>query len=146
MTGGTLVVAAEEDQRKVGLVRSRPGVLRSISGLPGSLVRGTVSLVAGGSNAPVSDGDSLADQWLDFLIQQAQAADTADEQSSSMMDQHTHQLAGELTSCVAQAPSACKQQWPKVTRLPPTGSAHCLRKQKPQVALKTSMLCYLTEC
>ena len=68
---------ADEDQRRMGLARTRPGMLRSISGLPVSLVRGTVSLVGAGRSSS-SDGDSLADQWLEFLIQQAQAADASE--------------------------------------------------------------------
>lgn len=73
------MLAPEEDKGKIGLAGSRRGYLRSISALPGSLVRGTVSLVGGSSSkGSGADGDSLADQWLEFLIQQEQAADAED--------------------------------------------------------------------
>ena len=75
---------AEDDRRRIGLdrqLRSR-GVLKTVATMPFNLVRGGVALVAGGSGdgsgplsprTPVSPaGDGLADQWIDFLIEQAE--------------------------------------------------------------------------
>ncbi|KAK9806416.1 hypothetical protein WJX73_004216 [Symbiochloris irregularis] len=79
-----MLALTEEDKGKIGLASSKRGYLRSISALPGSLVRGTVSLVGGGgSRAPGAEGDSLADQWLEFLIQQEQAAEAEDAQKGA---------------------------------------------------------------
>ena len=52
---------------------ARPGVLKSVALAPLSLVRGTVGAL--GRTASQAPGDGLADQWLDFLIQQAEAGD-----------------------------------------------------------------------
>jgi len=52
----------------VGLTRPRKGVF--------SRVAGALSLSS--SSAKQAADDSLADQWLDFLIQQADAADAAE--------------------------------------------------------------------
>ena len=52
---------------------ARPGVLRSVALAPFSLVRGTVGAL--GRTSSKAPGDNLADQWLDFLIQQAEAED-----------------------------------------------------------------------
>lgn len=62
--------------------RNRKGMLTSVAGMPFALVRGGVGLVrgavsGGGSGEPVPQ-DSLADQWIDFLVQQAEAAEAAD--------------------------------------------------------------------
>ena len=79
----SLGYTAEEDRRRIGLdrqVRSR-GVLKTVATMPFNLVRGGVALVAGGvgdggplsPRTPVSPaGDGLADQWIDFLIEQAE--------------------------------------------------------------------------
>ena len=77
--------AAEEDRRRIGLDRQPRGrgVLKTVATMPFNLVRGGVALVAGGNGGdgggalsprtPVSPaGDGLADQWIDFLIEQAQ--------------------------------------------------------------------------
>ena len=74
--------------------RSR-GVLKTVATMPFNLVRGGVALVAGGGadggplspRTPVSPaGDGLADQWIDFLIEQAErdgAAAANNEDSSA---------------------------------------------------------------
>ena len=58
---------ADEDKTRVGLTRPHKGVF--------SRVAGALSLSS--SSAKQAADDSLADQWLDFLIQQADAADAA---------------------------------------------------------------------
>lgn len=58
---------ADEDKARVGLTRPRKGVF--------SRVAGALSLSS--SSSKQAADDSLADQWLDFLIQQADAAETA---------------------------------------------------------------------
>ena len=73
----------EEDRRRIGLNRQprTRGVLKTVATMPFNLVRGGVALVAGGNadggplspRTPVSPaGDGLADQWIDFLIEQAE--------------------------------------------------------------------------
>jgi len=95
--------SAEEDRRRIGLnrqPRSR-GVLKTVATMPFNLVRGGVALVAGGAadggplspRTPVSPaGDGLADQWIDFLIEQAErdgaAAANGGNASAPASDQH----------------------------------------------------------
>ncbi|BDA50973.1 probable Golgin candidate 4 at C-terminar half [Coccomyxa sp. Obi] len=70
----------EEEKRKVGLA-AKPGLLRTVAGAPLALVKG---LAKGGdgvgtpSGTPTSSDASLANQWVDFLIQQAEAADAVE--------------------------------------------------------------------
>ncbi len=66
---------AEEEERRIGLgAQQRRGIIRTVAGAPLSLVRGMLDAGHGpvGDRGPSGD-DSLADQWLDFLIQQAEA-------------------------------------------------------------------------
>ena len=63
---------ADEDKARVGLTRPRKGVF--------SRVAGALSLSS--SSFKQAADDSLADQWLDFLIQQADAADAAETAAS----------------------------------------------------------------
>lgn len=59
----------------------RRGVLKTVATMPFNLVRGGVALVAGGGEGGgvtsprtprTPAGDGLADQWIDFLIEQAE--------------------------------------------------------------------------
>lgn len=71
--------AADEDKARVGLTRQRRGVF--------SRVAGALALTSPSSKAAsTAADDSLADQWLDFLIQQADAADAAESAAASTMD------------------------------------------------------------
>lgn len=71
---------SDEEKRKVGLA-AKPGLLRTVAGAPLALVKG---LAKGGdglgtpSGTPTSSDASLANQWVDFLIQQAEAADAVE--------------------------------------------------------------------
>jgi hypothetical protein len=66
---------ADEEKQKVGLA-SKPGLLRTVAGAPLALVKGLARGPREGPGTPTSGGESsLADQWVDFLISQAQAAD-----------------------------------------------------------------------
>lgn len=58
---------ADEDKARVGLTGPRKGVLGRVTG----------ALSLGKPAQKPAGDDSLADQWLDFLIQQADAADLA---------------------------------------------------------------------
>lgn len=70
---------ADEDKARVGLTRQRKGVF--------SRVAGALSLSSPNSKASsTAADDSLADQWLDFLIQQADAADAAESAAANSMD------------------------------------------------------------
>lgn len=74
-------VVSEEQKRKVGLA-SKPGILRTVAGAPLALVKGLAKSGADGPGTPTgtpTSGDaSLANQWVDFLIQQAEAADAVE--------------------------------------------------------------------
>ena len=67
---------ADEDKARVGLTQPRRGVF--------SRVAGALSLSSPGARQPADD--SLADQWLDFLIQQADAADAASNAAAASGD------------------------------------------------------------
>ena len=63
---------ADEDKARVGLTRPCKGVLSRVAG----------ALSLSNSRSKQAADDSLADQWLDFLIQQADAADAAETAAS----------------------------------------------------------------
>lgn len=70
---------ADEDKARVGLTQQRKGVL--------SRVAGALSLSSPTSKvSSTATDDSLADQWLDFLIQQADAADAAESAAAGTKD------------------------------------------------------------
>jgi hypothetical protein len=74
----------DDEKRRVGIGVQRKGVLGTVASVPFALVRGTVNAVRGGASptAAAAEGpDSLADSWIDFLIQQAEAADVAEAQN-----------------------------------------------------------------
>ena len=69
----------DEDKARVGLTRQRKGVF--------SRMAGALSLSSPNSKASsTAADDSLADQWLDFLIQQADAADAAEIAAANNTD------------------------------------------------------------
>ena len=81
---------SEEEQRKVGVLGGgRRGLLRTVAGMPISFVQGAGRMLAGGSGGgagptaagagagsgagtAADDGDGLADQWVRFLMSQAE--------------------------------------------------------------------------
>lgn len=63
---------ADEDKARVGLTRPHKGVFSRVAG----------ALSLSNSSSKQAADDSLADQWLDFLIQQADAADAAETAAS----------------------------------------------------------------
>lgn len=70
---------------------AKPGLLRTVAGAPLSLVKGLARGPEEAPDTPTSGADgSLANQWVDFLISQAQAADAAEggerEQDASGAD------------------------------------------------------------
>ena len=94
--------ATGEELDKVRASMQRPGMLRSVALAPFSLVRGTVGAL--GRTASKAPGDNLADQWLDFLIQQAEAEDASGAASGEQAKSKT--AAGQQP---AQAESAAPQ-------------------------------------
>ena len=95
-----MACATEEDRRRIGLNRQPRGrgVLKTVATMPFNLVRGGVALVAGGvtdgagslsPRTPVSPaGDGLADQWIDFLIEQAERDGAAAASGGNASTQH----------------------------------------------------------
>lgn len=65
---------------------ARPGMLKSVALAPFSLVRGTVGAL--GRTASQAPGDGLADQWLDFLIQQAEAGEKGEKAEAPKGGEH----------------------------------------------------------
>lgn len=68
----------DEEQKAVGLVAGqRRGLLRSVAGMPFALVKGVGSALVGSSRSggPGKEGaagDNIADQWIEFLLHQAE--------------------------------------------------------------------------
>ena len=91
-------------------------MLKTVATMPFNLVRGGVALVAGGvgegggplsPRTPVSPaGDGLADQWIDFLIEQAErdgAAATANKEGSAPESAAIKQQ--QISTAIPQGPS-----------------------------------------
>ena len=71
-----LPVCVDEDKERVGLTRARRGVFGRVAG----------ALSLSSPSPKQAADDSLADQWLDFLIQQADAADAAENAAALPID------------------------------------------------------------
>ena len=65
-------VHADEDKAKIGLTRQRRGMLSRVAG----------ALALSSPSPKQAADESLVDQWLEFLIQQADAADAAAENAA----------------------------------------------------------------
>lgn len=64
----TIVYDADEDKARIGLTGARRGIFGRVAS--------RLSLTS--SDTKQESDSSLADQWLDFLVQQAEAADAAE--------------------------------------------------------------------
>ena len=75
-TGSSLAwtVCAEEEKRSFGGAQG-PGIIKTVAGAPIALIRG---LATNGGGTPLGK-DGLANQWVDFLIEQANAADSVQQ-------------------------------------------------------------------
>jgi hypothetical protein len=76
------LLTSEDEQRRAlaALAKARgSGVLKAVASVPFAVVRGAVGLVRGAVADPLSPksggaaADGLADQWIDFLIEQVRA-------------------------------------------------------------------------
>ena len=66
---------------------AKSGILRSVAGAP--LVKGLARPAPSSREGTPRAGDaSLANQWVDFLIQQAEAADAADAAGGAEQNGH----------------------------------------------------------
>jgi hypothetical protein len=68
---------AEEEKKKVGLA-SKANILRTVAGAPLALVKGLAKGGGDGPGTPTGGDASLANEWVEFLIQQAEAADAVE--------------------------------------------------------------------
>ncbi len=75
-------MCAEEEKKKVGLA-SKAGILRTVAGAPLALVKGLAKSGGEGPGTPTSGDASLANEWVEFLIQQAEAADAVEANGRS---------------------------------------------------------------
>jgi hypothetical protein len=82
---------ADDDKRRVGLAGPKKGVLGTVAAMPLSLL-GTGTGTASGPVSPAASATSetLADSWIEFLIQQAEAAD--DFEASRSQPLHSGEL------------------------------------------------------
>lgn len=60
----------EDEKRRIGIAQG-PGIIKTVAGAPIALIKG---LATSGDGTPKGK-DGLANQWVDFLIEQANAAD-----------------------------------------------------------------------
>ena len=65
------MICAEEEKRSFGVAQG-PGLIKTVARAPIALIRG---LATNGGGTPQGK-DGLADQWVEFLIEQANAADS----------------------------------------------------------------------
>ena len=89
---------ADEDKARVGLTGLRRGVL--------SRVAGRLSLTS--SDTKQDSDSSLADQWLDFLVQQAEAADAAEVAAKASA---SSQVPAESASAIGKPVLAVQHNW-----------------------------------
>lgn len=69
---------ADDEKRRVGLAGAKKGVLGTVAAMPFTLLGGGAASVSGAiSPAASTSSETLADSWIDFLIEQAEAADDA---------------------------------------------------------------------
>ena len=61
---------AEDEKKRFGVAQG-PGIIKSVAGAPIALIKG---LASSGDGAPMGR-DGLGDQWVEFLIEQANAAE-----------------------------------------------------------------------
>ena len=92
------VHVAEEDKARVGLTGLSRGVL--------SRVAGRLSLTS--SDTKQHSDSSLADQWLDFLVQQAEAADAAEIAANASA---SSQVPAESPSAISKPVLAVQHNW-----------------------------------
>ena len=72
---------------------AKSGILRSVAGAPLALVKGLARPAPSSREGTPRAGDaSLANQWVDFLIQQAEAADAADAVGDGEQNGHAEAL------------------------------------------------------
>jgi hypothetical protein len=89
---------AEEEKQRVGLTGAKTGILRSVAGAPLALVKGLARPASadGSREGTPRVGDaSLANQWVDFLIQQADAADAVADAEAAEQNGHAGGATGE---------------------------------------------------
>lgn len=89
---------ADEDKARVGLTGLRRGVL--------SRVAGRLSLTS--SDIKQDSDSSLANQWLDFLVQQAEAADAAEVAAKASA---SSQVPAEPASAIGKPVLAVQHNW-----------------------------------
>ena len=78
----------------MGLAQAKTGILRTVAGAPMALVKGLARTASShsGEGTPTSLDASLANQWVDFLIEQADAADAVaaqEQRQNGSKDDHT---------------------------------------------------------
>ncbi|XP_024534611.1 golgin candidate 4-like [Selaginella moellendorffii] len=71
---------SDDDKRRVGLAHQnsgKPGVMRSVFGLPGRVVGGILSGGNDNSSFTTSNDQSFADLWIDFLLKESEEREKA---------------------------------------------------------------------
>lgn len=79
----TIVYNADEDKSRIGLTGAPRGIFGRVAG--------RLSLTS--SDTKQESDTSLADQWLDFLVQQAEAADAAEAAAAAKGAANSRSLA-----------------------------------------------------
>lgn len=79
----------------MGLAQAKTGILRTVAGAPLALVKGLTRTASShsGEGTPTSLDASLANQWVDFLIEQADAADAVAAQEQRLNGAESNKFA-----------------------------------------------------
>ena len=88
----------------MGLAQAKTGILRTVAGAPLALVKGLARTASShsGEGTPTSLDASLANQWVDFLIEQADAADAVAAQEQLQNVSEGDHAANKVLSLSAQ--------------------------------------------
>ncbi|XP_075510785.1 golgin candidate 4-like isoform X1 [Primulina tabacum] len=81
---------SDEDKQRIGIAQqgAGKGVVRGVLGLPGRLVGGILGGSSAEASTAMSDDQSFADLWVDFLLKENEEKEKRGANNGSKQDQH----------------------------------------------------------
>ncbi|KZV57658.1 golgin candidate 3 [Dorcoceras hygrometricum] len=81
---------SDEDKQRIGVAQqgAGKGVVRGVLGLPGRLVGGILGGSSADASTSMSDNQSFADLWVDFLLKENEEKEKRENNNGSQQDQH----------------------------------------------------------
>ncbi|XP_073288715.1 golgin candidate 4-like isoform X1 [Primulina huaijiensis] len=81
---------SDEDKQRIGIAQqgAGKGVVRGVLGLPGRLVGGILGGSSAEASTAMSDDQSFADLWVDFLLKENEEKEKRGANNGSKRDQH----------------------------------------------------------